>query len=98
MSPTPGQEGPPDPMTVTEFAAHVQRSRQLIHRLAATDQAFPKAVMAPGSTVPRYPLASLEAYWEQRLAGLKQGRRTDLEERKEETADETGHAPGSPED
>lgn len=84
MSPTPSTEGHPKHMTISQLAAMLDRSRQLIHRLASTDPAFPKPTMEPGSTRPRYDRDAVAAYWAEREANLQQGRRTDLERQKEE--------------
>jgi predicted DNA-binding transcriptional regulator AlpA len=71
-------------MTISEIAAMVGRSRQLVHRLATKDPEFPVGVVEPGSTRIRYPRGAVEAWWEQRKASLRQGRRTDLEKKREE--------------
>lgn len=82
MSPTPSTEGHPKNMTISQVAAMVGRSRQLIHRLASTDPAFPRPVMETGSTRPRYDRDAVAAYWAGREASLRQGRRTDLEDKR----------------
>jgi hypothetical protein len=81
MSPTPETKGHPDPMTISEIAEMVGRSRQLVHRLAANDPAFPDVVKEPGSTRPRYRRSAVAEFWAAREAGLQQGRRTDIEDR-----------------
>lgn len=83
MSPTPNTEGHPDPMTIAEIAVMVGRSRQLIHRLAVNDKAFPQAILGEGSTRPRYSRDAVARYWADREANMRQGRRTDLEEKRE---------------
>lgn len=82
MSPTPNTEGHPDPMTIAEIAAMIGRSRQLVHRLAANDKAFPPAIVGEGSVRPRYSRDAIAAYWADREANLRQGRRTDLEDKR----------------
>jgi len=64
-------------MTITEIAALLGRSRQLIHRLATTDATFPRPLLEAGSTKPKYDRAAVLAWWENR--DVQQGRRTDLE-------------------
>lgn len=77
MEPTPTPEELPQRLTITEIAALVGRSRQLIHGLATKDPAFPAPHLTPGSTRPRYDRAEVEAWWANRE--VRQGRRTDLE-------------------
>lgn len=66
-------------MTITEIADLLERSRQLIHRLATTDPSFPAPIVEAGSTRPKYDRAAVLAWWENR--DVRQGRRTDLEPR-----------------
>lgn len=77
MTSTPTPEEQPQRMTITQIAALLGRSRQLIHRLATTDEAFPEPVIEAGSTRPKYDRAAVEEWWASRE--VRQGRRTDLE-------------------
>lgn len=97
MEPTPTPEGDlPQRMTITEIAKLVGRSRQLIHGLATKDPNFPAPQVEPGSTRLRYDRAEIEAWWASRE--VRQGRRTDLENRQAAEGEEvsTGHAPSQP--
>lgn len=77
MPQTPAPEDPPQRLTITEIAALVGRSRQLIHSLATKDETFPAPQIEPGSTRPRYDRSEVEHWWANRP--VRQGRRTDLE-------------------
>lgn len=67
-------------MTIPQLADRVGRSRKLIHRLASNpEEGWPAPVMRPGSTRAEYDVAWFDAYWERRQAGIRQGKRTDLE-------------------
>lgn len=85
--PSPEQDEQPELVTVTEISELTGRSRQLIHRLATSDPDFPPALLEPGSTRPKYPRAAIEEWWANRVANLRQGRRTDLEKRQTEEDD-----------
>ncbi|MFI1472059.1 hypothetical protein [Streptomyces wuyuanensis] len=72
-------------MTIPKLAERVGRSRTLIHRLATNpDEGWPAPTFRPGSSRPEYPVAWFDAYWAERQAGIRQGRRTDLEGPKDE--------------
>ncbi|MFD5675586.1 hypothetical protein [Streptomyces sp. NPDC127040] len=77
MTSTPTPEEHPERMTITQIAALLERSRQLIHRLATTDESFPEPIIEAGSTRPKYERAAIEEWWANR--DVRQGRRTDLE-------------------
>jgi hypothetical protein len=67
-------------MTIPKLATRVGRSRTLLHRLAADpDEGWPEPTYRPGSTRPEYDVAWFDQYWGERQAGIKQGKRTDLE-------------------
>lgn len=80
MTSTPTPEGQPQRMTITQIAKLMGRSRQLIHKLATTDPAFPEPILEAGSTRPKYDRAAVEEWWANR--DVRQGRRTDLEKPK----------------
>jgi len=83
-----GREEDKPAMTIGELAARVGRARQLLHRLASNpNEPFPEPVRQPGSTRTYYDVAAFDAYWQAREAGLKQGRRTDLEDKRVADAD-----------
>jgi hypothetical protein len=72
-------------MTIPTLATRVGRSRTLLHRLAANpDEGWPEPTYRPGSTRPEYDVAWFDQYWEQRQAGIKQGKRTDLAKKKQQ--------------
>lgn len=72
-------------MTISQLAVRVNRARQLLHRLASNpNEPFPAPVRRPGSTRTYYDVAAFDAYWAAREAGIKQGRRTDLEGKRTE--------------
>lgn len=72
-------------MTIPELAARVGRSRTLIHRLATNPaEGWPTPVFRPGSSRAEYNVGWFDEYWARRQAGIRQGRRTDLEEKPEE--------------
>lgn len=74
------QEPERETMTIPKLAERVGRSRTLIHRLATTPaEGWPAPVYKPGSSRPEYDVAWFDEYWAQRQAGIKQGKRTDLE-------------------
>lgn len=77
MTSTPTPEEQPQRMTITQIATLVGRSRQLIHKLATTEETFPEPLIEPGSTRPKYDRAAVEEWWANRE--VRQGRRTDLE-------------------
>jgi predicted DNA-binding transcriptional regulator AlpA len=64
-------------MTIPEIAADRGISRQLVHRIARSDPAFPPPVIAPGSTRAKYPSDKVEEFFAKRI--VRPGRRTDLE-------------------
>lgn len=67
-------------MTIPKLAVRVGKSRTLIHRLATNPaEGWPPPSFRPGSSRPEYPVAWFDEYWAKRQAGIKQGRRTDLE-------------------
>ncbi|MEU2111843.1 hypothetical protein [Streptomyces sp. NPDC019507] len=71
-------------MTIPKLAERVGRSRTLIHRLATNpDEGWPAPTFRPGSSRPEYPVAWFDAYWAKRQAGIRQGKRTDLDGPKE---------------
>lgn len=68
-------------MTIPKLAERVGRSRTLIHRLATTPaEKWPAPVFREGSSRPEYEVAWFDEYWAQRQAGIRQGKRTDLEQ------------------
>lgn len=67
-------------LTIPEIAADRGVSRQLVHRIAQSDPAFPPPVIAPGSTRAKYPADKVAEFFANRV--LRPGRRTDLEARK----------------
>lgn len=74
------QEPERETMTIPKLAERVGRSRTLIHRLASNPaERWPAPVYRSGSTRPEYDVAWFDAYWAQRQAGIRQGKRTDLE-------------------
>lgn len=78
-----GREEEKSAMTIGELAARVSRARQLLHRLASDpSEPFPEPVRLPGSTRTYYDVALFDAYWAAREAGIKQGRRSDLEKKR----------------
>lgn len=81
MPDTPERQQPErETMTIPELAARVGRSRTLIHRLATNPaEGWPAPRLRPGSSRAEYDVAWFDAYWAQRQAGIKQGKRTDLE-------------------
>lgn len=81
MTSTPTPEEQPQRMTITQIAALVGRSRQLIHKLATTEETFPPPIIEAGSTRPKYDRTSIEEWWANR--DVRQGRRTDLEKASE---------------
>jgi hypothetical protein len=86
MTPSPDRQEPErETMTIPRLATRVGRSRTLLHRLAANpDEGWPEPTYRPGSTRPEYDVEWFDGYWATRQAGIKQGKRTDLEE--DETA------------
>ncbi|MET9140543.1 hypothetical protein [Streptomyces parvulus] len=75
------QEPERETMTIPKLAERVGRSRTLIHRLATNPaEGWPAPVYRPGSSRPEYDVSWFDAYWARRQAGIKQGRRTDLEQ------------------
>jgi predicted DNA-binding transcriptional regulator AlpA len=77
-------------MTIPEIAADRGVSRQLVHRIAQSDPAFPPPVIAPGSTRAKYPADKVEEFFANRV--IRPGRRTDLEakrRRRRPDADDT---------
>lgn len=67
-------------MTIPKLAERVGKSRTLIHRLATTPaEGWPAPVFKPGSSRPEYDVAWFDEYWNQRQAGIRQGKRTDLD-------------------
>ncbi|MFB7597229.1 hypothetical protein [Streptomyces sp. NPDC056160] len=79
------QEPERETMTIPKLAERVGRSRTLIHRLATTPaEGWPAPVFRPGSSRPEYDVEWFDRYWAQRQAGIRQGRRTDLEKTTEE--------------
>ncbi|SDM76887.1 hypothetical protein [Streptomyces wuyuanensis] len=80
MPETPESEEPRETMTIPKLAERVGRSRTLIHRLATNpDEGWPAPTFRPGSSRPEYSVAWFDAYWAKRQAGIRQGKRTDLE-------------------
>ena len=80
MSVTPESEEPRETMTIPKLAERVGRSRTLIHRLATNPaEGWPAPVFREGSSRPEYDVAWFDNYWAERQAGIKQGRRTDLD-------------------
>lgn len=75
------QEPERESMTIPKLAERVGRSRSLIHRLASDPaEGWPPPTYRPGSTRPEYDVAWFDAYWAKREAGIRQGKRTDLEQ------------------
>lgn len=66
-------------LTIPEIAADRGVSRQLVHRIAQSDPAFPPPVITPGSTRAKYPADKVAEFFANRV--LRPGRRTDLESR-----------------
>lgn len=67
-------------MTIPKLAVRVGKSRTLIHRLATNPaEGWPPPSFRPGSSRPEYPVDWFDEYWAKRQAGIRQGRRTDLE-------------------
>lgn len=67
-------------MTIPKLAVRVGKSRTLIHRLATNPaEGWPPPSFRPGSSRPEYPVDWFDEYWVKRQAGIRQGRRTDLE-------------------
>ncbi|MEV8394807.1 MULTISPECIES: hypothetical protein [unclassified Streptomyces] len=65
-------------MTIAEICAEHGVSRQTLHTIRANpDSGFPKGVVAPGSTRPKYPRQDVADYFT--ANPLRPGRRTDLE-------------------
>ena len=78
-------EEPRETMTIPKLADRVGKSRTLIHRLATNPaEGWPTPTFRPGSSRPEYSVEWFDEYWARRQAGLKQGRRTDLEKPAEE--------------
>ena len=78
------QEPERETMTIPKLAERVGKSRTLIHRLATNPaEGWPAPVFPPGSSRPEYDVAWFDQYWAERQAGIKQGKRTDLETPKE---------------
>ena len=71
------EEEEPRLLTIPEIAADRGVSRQLVHRIAQSDPAFPPPVIAPGSTRAKYPADKVAEFFANRV--LRPGRRTDLE-------------------
>lgn len=67
-------------LTIPEIAADRGVSRQLVHRIAQSDPAFPPPVIAPGSTRAKYPADKVAEFFENRV--IRPGRRTDLESKR----------------
>lgn len=84
MQPTPNRpEGEKSAMTIPELARRVGRSRQLLHRLASDPkEGWPTPDYPAGTTRPHYDVGAFDAYWETREAGLGQGKRTDLAQKR----------------
>jgi predicted DNA-binding transcriptional regulator AlpA len=74
------EEEEPRLLTIPEIAADRGVSRQLVHRIAQSDPAFPPPVITPGSTRAKYPADKVAEFFANRV--LRPGRRTDLEARK----------------
>jgi predicted DNA-binding transcriptional regulator AlpA len=66
-------------LTIPEIAVDRGISRQLVHRIAQSDPAFPPPVITPGSTRAKYPADKVAEFFENRV--IRPGRRTDLEAR-----------------
>ena len=64
-------------LTIPEIAADRGVSRQLVHRIAQSDPAFPPPVITPGSTRAKYPADKVAEFFANRVT--RPGRRTDLE-------------------
>lgn len=73
------EEEEPRLLTIPEIAADRGVSRQLVHRIAQSDPAFPPPVITPGSTRAKYPADKVAEFFANRV--LRPGRRTDLEAR-----------------
>jgi hypothetical protein len=85
MPETPESEEQRETMTIPKLAERVGRSRTLLHRLATNPaEGWPAPVFREGSSRPEYDVKWFDAYWAQRQAGIKQGRRTDLNQPKEQ--------------
>jgi len=84
MQPTPNRpEGEKSAMTIPELARRVGRSRQLLHRLASDpEEGWPTPGYPAGTTRPHYDVDTFDAYWAAREAGLSQGKRNDLEQKR----------------
>ncbi|MGQ4437878.1 helix-turn-helix transcriptional regulator [Streptomyces violaceoruber] len=67
-------------LTIPEIAAARGVTRQLVHRIAQSDPAFPPPVITPGSTRAKYPADKVEEFFANRV--VRPGRRTDLEARR----------------
>lgn len=81
------QEPERETMTIPALAIRVGKSRQLIHRLATNpSEGWPVPVYKPGSSRPEYDVAWFDQYWAERQAGIRQGRRTDLEPKEDPDA------------
>lgn len=68
-------------MTIPEIAADRGVSRQLVHRIAQSDPAFPPPVITPGSTRAKYPADKVAEFFDKRV--IRPGRRTDLEAKRQ---------------
>jgi hypothetical protein len=80
MPETPESEEQAETMTIPKLAARAGVSRTYIHRLATNPaEGWPAPSFRPGSSRPEYPVAWFDAYWADRQARVKQGRRTDLD-------------------
>lgn len=69
-------------MTIPEIAERRGLSRQRVHRIARSDPKFPQPVLEPGTTRVKYPTDKVDEYFNTRV--LQPGRRTDLEEGRQE--------------
>jgi predicted DNA-binding transcriptional regulator AlpA len=75
-------------MTIPEIAEDRGISRQLVHRIAQSDPAFPPPVIAPGSTRAKYPSDKVEEFFANRV--IRPGRRTDLEAKRRQKESDAG--------
>lgn len=86
MQDDPTEKEVPELMTIPEIAKRSGLSRQRVHRIAQIDPDFPAPVMQPGTTRPKYPRSAVDTYFSTRV--LRPGRRTDLEEQREQSDEE----------
>lgn len=75
-----GEKEVPKLMTIPEIARHRGLSRQLVHRIAQSDPAFPAPTTERGTTRLKYPTEAVDAFFNNRV--IRPGRRTDLERKR----------------